>query len=304
MKLFQPRDPRYHYEGDSGLHGFAYEHGNSVIVFQISNAFSTQTIFKKKSENQTIETVLLENNLTEGNLLDSHSLPAGSFHPRIWRPGCCPPFYLVGQPALSQAIVSASVLIRQMQEIFLTVEPVLANDGTYGHQIRNLLLLASMEVESHLRGILRANDYQQGDELRWKTADYVKLLKPMLLDCYDVRLSSYPNWPLLCPFEGWDVDRPTKSLDWYNAYNAVKHDRESKLSEATFSRAINAVAAVIVLIHAQADGAQPGENATDTFRNDFDTVFKGKHFPMEYYVPSKPFEENGLSNWRRVPLIV
>ena len=47
------------------------------------------------------------------------------------------------------------------------------------------------------------------------------------------RLPSCRDMGELAPFALWEEARPTGSLAWYDAYNAVKHDRERNFSRAT-----------------------------------------------------------------------
>ena len=116
-------------------------------------------------------------------------------------------------------------------------------------QIRELLLLAATEAEASWAAILKANRYPPKDRLN--TTDYVKLLDPMLLDSYTLSLASYPDFPAFAPLKGWDPKRPTQSLDWYDAYNATKHNREEHLDVATLERVIHAVGATVVMFFAQ-----------------------------------------------------
>ena len=129
-----------------------------------------------------------------------------------------------------------------MQDIFETVEPSPSNLQTYGHKIRELLLLAAMEVEASWAAVLKANGYAGG---RFTTNDYVKLLAPMRLDSFSLTLRSYPDFPGFTPFKDWDTAQPTKSLEWYDAYNKAKHDREQNLGVATLERAVHAVGAAV-----------------------------------------------------------
>jgi hypothetical protein len=133
----------------------------------------------------------------------------------------------IDSTAMTQSFVALKLLLTKMQEVFETVEPNPSNAQTFGHKIRELLLLAAMEVEASWAAVLRANGYA-GD--RWNTKDYVKLLKPMLLDSFTLKLRSYPEFPPIAPFEGWNAQSPTKSLDWYDAYNQTKHNREEHLA--------------------------------------------------------------------------
>jgi hypothetical protein len=139
-----------------------------------------------------------------------------------------------------------AALVDQLERIFRVVHPTPANFQVFGHEIRNLLILASTEVEAHSKGILKANGAESTS-----TNDYVKLLSAMKLDEYAIFLSLSPWLEPIKPFGGWDCSSPTKSLPWYDAYNAVKHDRESSFERATLINAIQAVCAIAVLLVAQ-----------------------------------------------------
>src|SRR6185437_6864958 len=90
-----------------------------------------------------------------------------------------------------------------------------------------LLLLSSMEVEASWAAVLRANGYvSRTQRTRLNTEDYVLLLNAMRLDSYTLSLTSYPSFPAFTPFENWSSAAPTQTLDWYNAYNMTKHNRE------------------------------------------------------------------------------
>jgi hypothetical protein len=73
----------------------------------------------------------------------------------------------------------------------------------------------------------------------------------MKLQDYGVYFSSYPWMPFVTPFKTWEDGAPTKSLPWYDAYNAVKHDREGQFERATLECAFEAVAGCLVMLLAQ-----------------------------------------------------
>lgn len=178
----------------------------------------------------------------------------GYYYPRIWRKGSLEKnFEALGEPTsdnkvLTQDVTSAVILIKKLLVIFETIEAHPNNLSVYGNEIRNLLLLCCIEVESSFSGILKANDYQ---EARWSTKDYVKLLEPIDLTKYSVNFELYPDLPVFSPFKNWNSDRPTQSLIWYAAYNKTKHNREQELNSATLFHAIEAISAVVLLIYAQ-----------------------------------------------------
>jgi hypothetical protein len=177
-------------------------------------------------------------------------LSVNQYHRRIFRPGADQGGYRELRPTslIEQSGVAMEVLIDRMDQLFRVVEPDTSNLATFGHEIRHLLLLACMEVEAGWGTVLRANGYP-GD--RWNTSDYVKLLGPLHLAEWGLRLTSYPAIAVLSPFAAWDKGTPTQSLPWYDAYNKVKHDRESNFKQATLEHTINAVAAAMILFFAQ-----------------------------------------------------
>jgi hypothetical protein len=152
------------------------------------------------------------------------------------------------ESALRNAHVAALSLYDQFEHLLRTVEPSPTNSGTFGHAVRQLLLLAATEVESAWKGVLKANNYERE---RTTTNDYVKLADKMKLREWELRLESYDAYPTIRPFADWDPGDPTVSLPWYNSYNSVKHDREGNLHLATMQQAISAMAAVAVMGWAQ-----------------------------------------------------
>ncbi|MER9922614.1 hypothetical protein NKJ84_06625 [Mesorhizobium sp. M0048] len=138
-------------------------------------------------------------------------------------------------------------LTHKLTDICQTVHRSPSNFKVYGHEIRNLLILACTEVEMHWRGVLEAN----GQSGKFTTQNYVALQNAMRLGEFGILLPYYPWMKEVRPFEGWDSARPTESLPWYRAYNAVKHDREGSFEEGTLSHAVDAVVACAVMLIAQ-----------------------------------------------------
>ncbi len=181
----------------------------------------------------------------------------GQYYPRIARPsaehlqdapGWCPD---TRKEKNNVAIARGQLvaLAGQLGRICQTVHPDRSTFTTYGHDIRNLLILACTEVEAHWRGVLEANGIQKN---RYSTNDYVKLRAAMKLDEYAVAFPQFPWLDPISPFAGWgSTGRPTQDLLWYDAYNVVKHNREHEFSKATLEYAFCAVSACFVMILAQ-----------------------------------------------------
>jgi len=156
------------------------------------------------------------------------------------------PAYIDDLEIISTSKSQLMVLVRMLDRICQTVHPIGGNLNTFGHDIRNLLILAATEFEAQCRGVLNAN----GARAR-NTADYVKLLTPMRLSEYEIAFARFAWLAPERPFEGWHAANPTKSLPWYDAYNATKHDRERCFDVATLGHCFSAVAAIVVLLLGQ-----------------------------------------------------
>lgn len=184
-------------------------------------------------------------------------LQPGEYYPRMarpidqhpseapgWSPGARDEVNVI---AIARGQLTA--LTRQLDRICQTVQPTEQTFSAFGHDIRNLLILACTEVESHWRGVLVANGITKD---RFTTFDYVALRQAMRLDEYAVSFPYYPWLAAMTPYEGWgSTGRPTQDLGWYDAYNAVKHDRENAFDQATLRHAFEAVTACAIMMVAQ-----------------------------------------------------
>jgi len=210
------------------------------------------------------------NRLPEGSSgrIDSHQnnlfqitqgqLRRGTYFPRIVRPIYGETTIQTGQTLknvwdhnyLRAIRKQEEILIELIESIFRNIHPHKDNYNVYGHQIRNLIILATTEVESSLTAILQANNVQPINR-HYTTQDYVRIKNILRLEEFEVSLLHYPWLQPFSPFRGWHEDRPTQSLTWYNAYNKIKHYRENEFKEAILLHSINALIAVHILLIAQ-----------------------------------------------------
>lgn len=147
---------------------------------------------------------------------------------------------------LNQLATLKSLLI----EILNTVYPSASNLKTFGHKIKNLLVLSCIEVEAQLKGIYKENEISS--KRNYSTIDYIKLKEPMQLHKYSVKIPLHPELRSFAPFKNWDLNiGATKSLKWYDNYNAVKHNSETEFHRATLESAISSLCAVVILLKAQ-----------------------------------------------------
>lgn len=100
-----------------------------------------------------------------------------------------------------------------------------------------------------------------------------------------MRLSDYPDLGEFIPFKTWNESQPTRSLPWYDSYNATKHHREAEFSKASFLNLLNAMSALHIMSAAQWGPAPYGPLGTispSTF-----TIRRAPKIPLsEVYMPS------------------
>jgi hypothetical protein len=233
-------------------------------------------------------------------------LQPGQYYPRMARPNDqhwhgspgSNPGELDHKSFIAIALSQLNVLTRQLEGICQVIHPTHSTFDTYGHTIRNLLILACTEVETHWRGILVENGI---NKQVFRTTDYSKLLGAMRLNEYSVSFPSFPWLDALSPFRNWDPLMPTISLSWYDAYNAVKHNREVEFSRATLRHAFEAVAACAIMIVSQFGQSFDGWQSSDSGRF-FNFESFAKWSPADVYTfPYENYWNNGREEtWRHV----
>jgi hypothetical protein len=180
--------------------------------------------------------------------IQTMSLLPGQCFKLLWRPGIDSRDdimkYLVSDSSvISEAGVALSLLLSRFDDVAQFIQPDARNLSVFSHQLRELLILACTEVETSLRGVLATSKKSITHETRLTTNDFYRVCDPLFLREYSLELRHYPSLPKIRPFLEWDERKPTKSLGWYDAYNAVKHDRANALHLATMKHCIEALAA-------------------------------------------------------------
>jgi len=230
------------------------------------------------------------------------NLAPGEYYPNMARPSSKIYYDTLGDnPDKSKSVMEARAqnsgqlhaLINQLQEICQVVHPLGNNLKTFGHEIRNVLILASTEVEAHWKSVLKAH----GVEGR-NTTDYVKLAPALKLPDFAVDFPWYPWMDAIKPFKNWIHSvSPTQNLAWYDSYNRVKHDRESNFAEATLECAFQAISGCFVMLCAQYGwdfalrdedanraflrlSAAPGWEPSEVYVPPLDGIWKPKRYPF------------------------
>ena len=179
------------------------------------------------------------------------------------------------------------LIVDELSAIFKVVHPSKNNFKTYGNAIRNVIILACTEIDTIMKSIMKSNGVYRKNDV-FKTTDYVRLMAPMQLRKYSLQIKYMEEIGTFAPFKNWKAGKSSQSIPWYDAYNKVKHDRESNFYLATLSNAINSVIALAITLIARYG-----------YRNDIWNERMGKIFNVvteplwrikDFYLPS--FELN------------
>ena len=143
-----------------------------------------------------------------------------------------------------------ALLEKDLQELFDYIEPTDNNKIVYSHRIYEMFLRACTEFESNAKFILKNNNYIKDDN-SYNIIDYYKLNTAMKLNDYLIKINIWEgDNNIIAPFKEWSFGH---SLEWYQDYNSVKHDRNTNFHLANLSNLVKAISAVRIILYAQYD---------------------------------------------------
>ncbi|MEQ1783215.1 MAG: hypothetical protein ABMA14_17815 [Hyphomonadaceae bacterium] len=196
--------------------------------------------------------------------------------------------------------VRAYLLIQKdLQELFDYIEPADENLMTYSYRTHELLIRTCVEVEANCKAILLENGYAKAGD--WRMPDYRLLNTTHRLSSYKIRVPHWHGIQHTCaPFGAWDR---ADSLNWYSAYNAVKHDRHNEFAKANFANLLNAVSGLVALLAAQfgSEDFSPSSNIViteDDYREGFEDSIGG--FFQVRYPDDWPADQRYEFNWQNL----
>lgn len=150
--------------------------------------------------------------------------------------------------APSHYVRAYSLIQNDLQKLFEYVEPSTESLKTYSYRIHELLMRTCIEVEANFKAILIENTFTP-ERGRFDMGVYKKVNQSHRLSDYEVLLPVWNGEPRIWkPFEAWGEG---KSLEWYQSYNASKHNRQESFREANLEVLINAVAGLLILLSSQ-----------------------------------------------------
>lgn len=237
--------------------GFAQLNKGKCICYIYSLIYNSSIEFEYDTTPELTELKELINSNRDSDFtfekvveIEKADLPAGCYYPRTNKGNSLLSVSNFMLPSVINEVRAFNNLEKLMNNIFDVLDPSQSNKSAFGHKIRELLILACTEVEYLLLNFLKDNNYESRRKY-YTTSDYCEAKDLLSLDEFTVNLTMHPELGELAPFKGWSKDRATGSLSWYSAYNSVKHDRGGNFHLATFGEAINAMAAIYILLVAQ-----------------------------------------------------
>lgn len=105
-----------------------------------------------------------------------------------------------------------------------------------------LLLSIGSEVDAVLKEICKITE-----KSRPTINDYAPIILARYPNIIKQNIRVFKRDLVLAPFDSWDLSNPSKSLQFWNSYNEVKHHRTEKFSEATLQAVANGLAALFTL---------------------------------------------------------
>lgn len=149
----------------------------------------------------------------------------------------------------NQLIRVYQIIESEVINFFQYVEPNTKNEDTFSLHLYHLLVKICIEIENNFKGIIQANDYNKNPS-NYDITDYFKLNKYLKLNEYRTNNCYYSLIGTEAPYEEWHTTS-YKPLTWYQAYNNVKHNRETNLHVANLKNVLSALTGLYVLLYAQ-----------------------------------------------------
>lgn len=246
LGFFQVRDGRVYFILKAGMGNFDAD-GMDLWDTWCQHKNMEQQATSVDVTSEVIEFFLRRKSITGDHVVELREVKhPGAYYPRMMRENLR--FTHQGQSFL-QDMRAYQNIQSSLDSLFNFIEPAEINLKTYGHKIRELLILACTEAEYLLLKTLTENGYTE--KQRYNTTDYIKCRDVLKLNQYEVRLKQYSDLGIFAPFKEWDTCHTTESIAWYDAYNKVKHNRNDNIANANIKHLLDAVSAIHILLESQ-----------------------------------------------------
>ena len=279
--------------------GYAYETDTHFVHIYGSNngvwVLSTGLTVTQKKEGTLTDWVV---SIFGAENIEISNTVVGETTNRVWRPGLYNYSEMLEalnntEIELRDSLQSLRILLDKLDELLLFIEPQGNGINAYSYKTRELLILACTEVENSWTKYLQISGIQPNNR-NYNTNDYVKLLEPLHLKEFKISLKVKSDIQDFIPFDGWRSQNPTTSLDWYDAYNKTKHDRENHFDKATLEKCIKAISANIVMfcVRFSPYTLWNSNNSTSSVFNQFFNIELINPDSKSFYFPKISIPEN------------
>lgn len=153
------------------------------------------------------------------------------------------------------------------------------NRNTYSNEFAKIILLSCSEMDSILKLICKLKNIQKEDN-QYNMKVYISVLNEFQ-NIKEIAYSRYPttsiNEELLIvrPFSTMDISKKYGGMDWWEAYQALKHNRLENAIKGNLNNAVTAVAAQYIIVRLLID-----------FLNEYDgKKYVKEHCVSEYFIP-------------------
>lgn len=136
-----------------------------------------------------------------------------------------------------------SALEEDLERASRYVELVPANEKTYSLEFAHLLFAASSEVETVMTLVCQLFD---PDTTANNFRACTKLLRKEFPRMWEETVRLPRSGMVLQPWTEWKSNKGVPL--WWRSYNHVKHERHSAFAEATMKSAVNALAALYLMV--------------------------------------------------------
>lgn len=121
----------------------------------------------------------------------------------------------------------------------------LCNGNTYSNEFYNLLFKAAAEFEN--LGKTMCSDIEHSDCASYNIVCLSKSILNKYPQIIDTQLRA-PSGTIIRPLKNWKINSMrVEGIEWWRAYNNVKHGRYKNFKEANFQNCFDAISSLLVL---------------------------------------------------------
>lgn len=115
------------------------------------------------------------------------------------------------------------------------------NYGTFSNEFASLIQVTGAELDNFFKAYCRINRKD------CKITDYADFILNDFPEITGQKVLIRDKGIELQPFNGWDAARASQSLEWWQGYNDIKHNRYLNFQKANLKNSLNILGALYIL---------------------------------------------------------